>query len=767
MNKYLHMLINIISVLLFSCPGFMAGELPQQGLNPGEYAVVLSKDASPSEKWAAEDLAAHLKLMTGKNYIIYPAESGVLPEKAIIVGDSPAARALGVTADLKKLGNDGFMIKTPGSRVVIAGGKKRGTMYGVYELLEKLGCRWWTPSESTIPKLKELQIPKLDIVQVPKLEYRDMMYSESFSAEGRLWYARNKVNGMAWDDAEGMEKLGGRYLVSGNLVHSYVELLKASGDELKPEMWALRGGKRMLERQPCLSDPAVLAAIVKSVVKQYKVNPELEFVVVGQNDNGDYCTCEKCAALDKAEDSHSGQVIAFANKVAEEVEKQIPGARISTAAYSWSRKPPKNIKPRANVLIVLCSIECDFAHPFAAASNPENKQFKEDIEGWGKIAEKLFIWHYSGNRDHYLMPNPELDALAPNIKFLADNRAAGIFVQGNHVGRGTDLVEYKMWAWAKALWDPEADNAALLKEFCAGYYGKAAGPILKYIDIIHAYGRKNDYHLGRRVELSAPFLAPSIICDAEQALREADKLAAGDPLLEKRTRHAHMAVRYVIAKRSPAGPTWAMLQEKLGKIDLKDIYTNLAQTVREYRINLLNDPDKVEPFLAWLKDYAGQVMKSGIPLPPELKEKGAKSSVLLQACQLDRRSAWWEKMEDAADSWICAVPGYGGWVLGHSFGREEIVPGKKYKVFVRVKGLEKSTEGLGFECGFYFGKTGKGNMSNKIKAAELADGKFHAVEIGSVTFPAEGTPGGFWFDLPRGGSLSKVYFDCMWLEEEQ
>ena len=764
MNKYLRKIL--AGIFLISCGGVLCGA-PAFQREKGEYVIVLSKEASPSEKWAAEELSEHLSQMTTKAYPV-TVENGALPEKAIIIGEGLSTRTLGVTADFKKLGNDGFILKTVGTHLVIIGGRKRGTMYGVYELLEKLGCRWWTPSESTIPKMNRLEIPKMDITQIPKLEYRDMMYGESFSAETRLWYARNKVNGMAWEDAEGMEKFGGRYLVSGNLVHSYVELLKASGDELKPEMWALKVGKRMIERQPCLSNPNVFAAIVKSVVRKYKEKPELEFVVVGQNDNSDYCTCENCAALDKAAESHAGQVITFANKVAEEVEKQVPGAKISTAAYEWSRKPPKNIKPRENVIIVLCTIECDFAHPIATAVNPENKQFKEDIEGWGKIAKKLLIWHYSGNRDHYLMPNPELDALVPNVKFLADNSAVGIFVQGTHAGRGTDFSEYKMWAWSKALWNPEVENSALLKEFCDGYYEKAAGPVMRYLDIIHSFGRKNDYHLGRRAVLSAPFLAPEIICEAEKVLREADKLAAGNPTLERRVRHAHMAIRYVIAKRSPSGRLWTMLAEKPGKPELSDLSNNLALTVKEFKIDKVNDPDEIEPFLAWLKDYAALFTAKGVPVPFELKGVAPNTYSLIQAGQMDKRSKWWEKMAGATDGWVCAVPGYGGWVIGHSFGKnEEIVPGKKYKVFVRVKGLEKSTEGFAFQCGFYFGKISKNSISNKIKASELADGEFHAIEIGSVTFPADGTPGSFWFDLPRGGSLTKVFFDCMWLIEEK
>ena len=128
-------------------------------------------------------------------------------------------------------------------------------------------------------------------------------------------------------------------------------------------------------------------------------------------------------------------MIQFANQVAEAVEKEIPGACITTAAYEWSRKPPKNLQPRDNVFITLCSIECDFGHPLATAKTKVNKDFREDIDGWGKIAKKILIWDYATDFHQYLAPWPNLDVVVPNIKFFADHNMRGVFEQGSHTGR--------------------------------------------------------------------------------------------------------------------------------------------------------------------------------------------------------------------------------------------------------------------------------------------------------------------------------------------
>ena len=99
------------------------------------------------------------------------------------------------------------------------------------------------------------------------------------------------------------------------------------------------------------------------------------------------------------------------------------------------------------------------------SSNPENKAFKEDIEGWAKIAEKIYIWHYVGNRNHYLLPNAELDTLVPNMRFFAENKCTGVFNQGTHVGASTDMTMLKQWVLAKSLWNPQADGRKLIEEY--------------------------------------------------------------------------------------------------------------------------------------------------------------------------------------------------------------------------------------------------------------------------------------------------------------
>jgi len=754
--------------LTLGCAAVRADDVTLVKDGASEYVIVLAPGASASEQWAAKELVDHVKLMSGATLAVQ--KEGAAPAKAIVLGFGPAAEALGVKADAT-LGKEGYVIKTVGTSLVIAGGRERGTMYGVYTLLEKLGVRWWTPTETTIPSLKTITVPTMDVRDVPPLEYRDMMYPAIFpkgpegsrTYEGPIWAARNKVNGMAWEDDPKLNEFGGRYAVSGNLVHSYNSLLKDSGVTMTDAMWAQKGGKPQVGKQPCLSNPDVLAAMVKAAVARYKADPTLECVVVGQEDNNSFCECEACAAIDKEQASHSGQVIAFANKVAEAVEKEVPGAKICTAAYEWSRKPPASLKPRENVYITLCSIECDYAHPLAAASNPENKAFKEDIEGWAKIAPKLLIWHYSGNRDHYFMPNPDLETFTPNVKFFADHRAAGVFVQGTHVGVMTEFTPLRMWLWAKALWNPNGDNAAYIAEFVHGYYGAAAPAILKYIDLIHSVGRQQDFHLGRRAWLNAPFLKPEIMADAEAALREAQKLVKGNADLERRVRHARMPLTYVLFKRGPQSKTWAAVEAKVGPLDPVALAAEFAQAVKENDINYTADPEVMEPWVAWMQNYAKLIVeKKGKVVPPELENVDPATYRLVQGCQFDMRSRCFKPAEGASDGWALTLPAgmqMNYWKLSPY---DDYTPGKTYKVFARVR-TPKPTEATGAAWSINLGSKTEAapwKFRRTLKVEEVKPDEWQVYEVMTRAFTD-----GDNINPVCAKACAQMEVDCLWLVE--
>src|SRR5688572_23582585 len=161
-------------VLFVASPARAAIEIARKGKSP--YVIVVGDAASRTAQHAARDLQDHLKLVTGAELPIVTESTlagGEAPK--IIVGRNPLMRRLLPNVDLGALGADGIILKTVGDNIILTGGRGRGTIYAVNTFLEQsLGVRWWTSSESTIPKTPTLTIDPLDITYDPKFRYREV-----------------------------------------------------------------------------------------------------------------------------------------------------------------------------------------------------------------------------------------------------------------------------------------------------------------------------------------------------------------------------------------------------------------------------------------------------------------------------------------------------------------------------------------------------------------------------------------------------------------
>src|SRR5439155_23480073 len=140
---------------------------------------------------------------------------------------------------------------------------------------------------------------------------------------------------------------------------------------------------------------------------------EATIISVSQNDTFNNCQCQKCKAIDDAEGSPAATLLLFVNAVAEAIEKDSPQVRIDTLAYQYTRKPPKTIRPRHNVIVRLCSIECNFREPL---DHQSNAAFLADLTEWSKICQRLYIWDYVTDFSHYINPHPNWFVLGPNLR---------------------------------------------------------------------------------------------------------------------------------------------------------------------------------------------------------------------------------------------------------------------------------------------------------------------------------------------------------------
>ena len=162
-------------------PG-MAWTLADQGTT--DVVIVTPQKPAPSVARAARELQTFLARITGAEFRCVTEEAPISRHE-IVLGAPGRLQQLGVTVDLDTLGPEGYVLRTVGDHLVIAGSDVRGVMYGVYGLLQDhLGCRWFTPDVSHIPKHATLELPELDETIIP---------STCLSLAGRLRLLRSRL----------------------------------------------------------------------------------------------------------------------------------------------------------------------------------------------------------------------------------------------------------------------------------------------------------------------------------------------------------------------------------------------------------------------------------------------------------------------------------------------------------------------------------------------------------------------------------------------
>ena len=571
-----HLLVAMAAITLWAGANCSAMVLAENG--QAKVRIWTTSGESESVQHAARELAYFLEEITGAHFEFTDTMMAGEPcirvvgggkhvsLRPVVIGaqstiedrpDNPGTEGHLVRTD--NLGDEGIVIKTFGNTLLLGGGEPRGALYAVYTFLEDyVGCRWWSSTESTIPKKPTLEISQIDVRYTPILEYREPFW---FDAHDGNWAVRNKCNGNSVR-VDGLR--GGKHVYEG-FVHTFYPLIPPQKYfDTHPEWFSEIDGKRTTKRaQLCLTNEAMRQELVKNLRARLRANPTATIASVSQNDWHGNCQCAKCAAIEKEEGSPAGLMLRFVNAVAEDIEEEFPHVAISTLAYQYTRRPPKFVKPPDNVIVRLCSIEASFSVPLA---DERNKPFRDDIIGWSKICDRLYVWDYVTNFRHYIMPHPNLRVLGPNVKFFADHSVKGIFEQGAYTTNGAEMAELRAWVLAKLLWDPSRDGDALIDEFIEGYYGPAAPHIEAYLKVTHDAAEKSGDWLGCFEKFTAKFLSFDTLSRGWEHLAKAEAAVESDPDLHFRVQVAQLPVMYTFMMRwdemrqaaQEAGADWPM-----------------------------------------------------------------------------------------------------------------------------------------------------------------------------------------------------------------
>ncbi len=582
----------ILIHVLFGCG---PSELTLINNSSSNYNIVIPDKAENYENKSANELQKYLQLNTG---VVLPIliESQLSSDYRILIGSNDASKSLNAQ-------ENEIIIKTMGNDLIILGGDPKSTLYAVYTFLENyLGCRYYAPDAEVVPKTDKVSVSN-------EIDYRYLPPITTRTVHSKLYYENNDFA----DKRKTTYNAFPGYVPSAR-VHTFHRFVPSEKYyENHPEYYALRNGKR-IPTQLCLTNTEVLSIVKDTVASLLQQFPESDVISVSQDDNQQYCQCEDCMAINDREASPVGSVIEFVNKIAEE----FPDKTISTLAYQYTRTAPKNLRPKENVLITLCSIECDRSAPIA----DKCIEFANDLIAWGKLTDNIRIWDYTTQFTNFLAPFPNIHTLQPNIQLFRDNNAQWIFEQ--HSNNPSELFELRSYLTAKLLWNPDIDQDSIVTDFLHGYYEEAAPFIQNYITTIHEEIQKDkDFFLflyGDPAQGFDSFLRPELLKKYDHWYDEAEDAVSGKPEILQRVFRARLSTDYAILEASRKNDPKAFSMtitspdgQKVIRDELKKRLAKFNKTCEDTGITLMNEMRfTVDEYLSFYEHTLSRAIEENI-----------------------------------------------------------------------------------------------------------------------------------------------------------
>ena len=567
-----------ICCLIITVAGMAKAEtMPLISPDKPEPVIIIGAEASPSENYAAHEMAEYLGKITGRK--IKTFDDMRLPQgrTIIAIGKSKLTESI----DTSGLNCEQFITDVQPDRVAIVGGRREakpgqsardnGTLYGVYEFLDKLGVRWYRPEPwgEFAPQMStiELEIGRT-VSPIPSYMLRSDVvgglshYWHQTTAEekdlGVIWKVRNRLN--LWDnslkgdgyfywypgmekklvsprDAELEAKLGGKeYYLWDHAFRYLVPPEKYFSSH--PEYFALRSGKRD-KSDLCLSNPELQKTVADNLIAKAKANPELSALSIEPPDClGDTCECKLCKVMDlplntRVHGQGSNRIGKFCNLVAGLVDKKAPWVKLCWLGYSSHTSAPTNLTQlEPNTIVMIAPInQWNYWTKTLKASSGTPFDMIKLLKEWSALKPScLMMWEYYGG---YAWPGP-----LPMTYSIADRwrtyRKLGIKGIANEGETSWGPQGLDRYMCVRLMWNPDMDVDKELDLYYKNYYGPAAEPMKAYHEALFKAFENTPYPIWSGGHGMHMLFTPALVKKLGKYMNEAQELVKGKPLYEKR-----------------------------------------------------------------------------------------------------------------------------------------------------------------------------------------------------------------------------------------
>ncbi len=501
--------LSVLTLLWFPIYAMSAPLIVENG-DPRS-GIVIADDASKIAHKAASELQTFIEMISGAQLPICTVSEmrDNNSQTWILVGPSKAVEELnipipkGYTYAAKE---EGFVLRTIDSRLIVAGNDDdpyQGTLYAVYDLLERLGCRWYFPGEfgQVIPKQSTIALPDLNITSKPSFPLRNIWLSGwADRTDGyEEWCDWNKMNRRiyAFPGDGSIRNLAppDEYFEE----HPEIYALSEEGERVAKGSFGIHGQQE--ETMLCLSNPLTVEIASKTICDYFKEHPEINSYGFSPPDGAPRCFCDDCVAGEHgfmnerdSKPSLSDTYFNFVNNIAWKVCEEYPDRYIVTLAYSNRVRPPEGLDQpfHPNIIVQIARLGMCAIHPIDSPNCLLSRRYLATIKAWSRIAPQLMIYDYDPHADLSRFPFWNVHSLRENMPLYHKYGVIGFTTEAHNTFLRTGLNYYIR---AKLMWDVNADVDALLDDFYKNFFGPAAGPMKHFIESIESMLEHSPTHL--------------------------------------------------------------------------------------------------------------------------------------------------------------------------------------------------------------------------------------------------------------------------------
>jgi len=480
--------------------------------------IVVADDANQNTLDAAHALQTVVSQMTGAQLPVRGAGEFHGEVALIFVGMSPLARKAGVNVAQDHEGEDRYVIRANRKRMVLVGNdanRFRGSAYAVYDLLQRAGCGWFGPDPvyHVIPHRETLSVKPFHSDERPAFRHRE------------IWMVKDQVLRDAW-------RLGGYPVSHGHALKRWVSP-KVYGDA-HPEYFGPR------TEQPCLSNPEVLAIVVKGIRNELDRSSGVQTFSLCANDSKVFCECDRCKAIGNV----SARMLHFVNGVARELAKSHPHRYLLTTYAYWlaNEAPNPMLKAEPGVCVMQVN-EGDHMRPWDQAEPEKYRSLKGNdnnfrqlaaFAGWRKTGAIMAIYEWwipgCSKEEWKSIPWYSGETAMRNLRYWKEHDVQFIsYESGYENGNGFPIRWPLYYVGARGLWNPKLTAKQIMTDACEKLYGPAATPMVRFYEIIEksvADAPPNIRGFAWNLPSAEKIFLPAIEAAATAELEEAESIPA-------------------------------------------------------------------------------------------------------------------------------------------------------------------------------------------------------------------------------------------------